>query len=404
VRLPLSRRRAMSLSGEVVARPETAPAKVVIISSVHRASDVRIFHKEARSLVRAGYNVTLFAEAPCDACLDGVRIRALKEPSSRFARVLTSLKLTRRILKEMADIYHFHDPELIPLGLLLRLLGRKVIYDAHEDLPKDIFAKSYLPRCLRPFLASIIGPMERFAASMMSAVVTATDSIQKRFPGSVVLHNYPILSYIRHGLRDSSPPAQETPFLIYTGLILRRLGALEMLAAIRAVSHRFPARLRLVGPFQDDALRSRTLHSGKPSLVDYRGLVPMPDVYQNYPGALAGLVLYHPHPNHIEAMPNKLFECMAFGVPLIVSDFPLWRRIVHDQGCGLVVDPLNVPQIADAIIHLLEHPEEAKKMGRRGRELVEQKYNWESESRKLLLLYQRLLRKAAKASPFAEEA
>lgn len=375
-------------------KPKSSPTKVVIFSTVHRATDDRIFHKQARSLARAGYEVCLLAAAPHDILLEDVRIRAIAKPSSRIIRVLSSLKLIGRILKEKADIHHFHDPELLPVGLLLRLLGKKVIYDAHEEVPKDILTRSYLPAWLRPMLSGIVDVFERAAARCMSAVVTARDSTRRRLRGELVLGNYPLLEYIRQS-QDTPLPAQgSTPFVVYFGTIARILGATEMLAAVNTVSRCLPLRLKLLGAFEDDGLRSEFLHSAESRLVDYGGFVPMRDAYRQYAGALAGLLVYHPCPNALETASNKLFECMACGVPVIASDFPLWRRIVHEQGCGLVVDPLNVPQVADAIIYLLEHPEEAKKMGRRGKELVAKKYNWESESKKLLLLYQELLGKA----------
>ncbi len=367
---------------------------MVIFSTVHRAADDRIFHKEARSLARAGYNVVVFAAAPHDGVLDGVRIRALSLPSSRFRRAFASPKLVGAILKEKAEVHHFHDPELLPAGLLLRLLGKKAIYDAHEDLPKDVLSKPYLRRWLRPVLSGVIDPVERWSARRMSGVLAATDSIGKRFRRATVIHNYPVLAQV---VRSQTTPPCNTgpgPFVVFFGTITRIAGAREMLAAVNAVSNRFPVRLKLLGVFEDRALRSEGLRSGLGGRVEYQGFVPMPEVYQHYRGALAALVLLHPVPKFLESMPIKMFESMACGVPIIASDFPLWRRIVHDQGCGLVVDPLNVPQVADAIIYLIEHPEEAKKMGRRGRELVEKKYNWESESKKLLLLYEELLGKA----------
>jgi len=369
------------------------PAKVVIFSTVHRAADDRIFHKEARSLARAGYEVVLFADAPHDRVVDGVRIRVLSRPSSRFRRTFASLRLIRAILKEKADIHHFHDPELLPVGLLLRLLGKKVIYDAHEDFPKDILSKLYLPRRLRPFLAALTDPMERLAARAMSGVVTATDSIQRRFPGSVALHNYPILSYILPTQGPTLPALAESPFVLYSGVISRTRGAVEMRAAVKLLSRRYHLKLRLLGLFYDDAIRDQTLQLDATRIVDYRGFMAMSEVYRHYHGALAGLVVLHPLRKHLESMPIKMFEYMACGVPTIASDFPLWRRIVYEQGCGLVVDPLDVPQIADAIMYLMKHPEEAKEMGRRGKELVAKKYNWESESKKLLLLYDQLLAK-----------
>lgn len=372
-------------------------AKVVIFSTVHRATDDRIFHKQARSLAKAGYEVVLFGNAPHDSFTDGVRIRAVAKAGSRLTRPAASFRILGRVLKERGDIYHFHDPELILAGLILRLLGKKVIYDVHEDYPKDILGKPYLPRWLRPLVSAAFRPAEAWGARRMSAVITATDSIEKRFPGSAVLHNYPILNYLC-GSQHGGPVAKSgKPFLLYCGSISPILGALEMVKGVENASQRRPVQLCLLGFFEDEAVRSEILRSVASGTVDYRGFVPLNEVYSNFVGAVAGLVLYHPYPNHIEAMPNKIFECMACGVPLIASDFPLWRRIISDQGCGLVVNPVDVQEIANAIIYLMEHPEKARKMGERGRELARTKYNWELEERKLLSFYDALLRNKGKA-------
>ncbi len=379
----------------------TKHAKVVIFSTVHQAADSRVFYKEACSLARAGYDVILFAQADRDGTTGGVRIWSLPRSPRRLERALRSLKLLPQLLREKGDIYHFHDPELLPSGLVLRALGRKVIYDAHEDLPKDILGKSYLAPWLRAMVSAIVDPLERWSAHRMSAVITTRDSTRRRLRGTAVLNNYPILEYVRRRRREGTGK-QHARFVVYFGTITRPLGAREMLAAVNVVSGRLPLKLRLLGVFEDDALRAEMLDSPASTVVEYGGFVTMPEVYRNYPGALAGLVLYN-HPNHMETAAHKLFECMAFGVPVIASDFPLWRKIVHDQSCGLVVNPLNVRQIAEAIIYLIEHPDEAKKMGERGKELAEGKYNWESESKKLLLLYERLLSKCPKHSSHARK-
>jgi glycosyltransferase involved in cell wall biosynthesis len=371
-------------------------AKVVIFTTVHRATDDRIFHKEAKTLAKAGYEVVLFGNAPHDSFTDGVRIRALGKASSRLTRLAASFRILRHVLSERGDIYHFHDPELILAGLILRLLGKKVIYDVHEDYPKDILGKPYLPRWLRPLVSAAFRPAEAWAARRMGAVITATDAIQKRFPGSAVLHNYPILNYLCRSHHESAVAKSEKPFVLYCGTISRILGALQMVKGVEGASQRYQVQLRLLGPFEDEALGSEILRRAASGTVDYRGSVPLDEVYSNFVGTVAGLVLYHPYPNHIEAMPNKIFECMACGVPLIASDFPLWRKIIYDQGCGLVVNPLDVQEIANAIIYLMEHPEEAREMGERGRELVRTKYNWQSEEKQLLSLYDALLQKKPK--------
>lgn len=377
---------------------------VALVSTVHRATDFRLFEREARTLRTAGYRVVVLAPHHCAETVDGVQIEPLPTSRSRARGLVESPLLLHHIARRRASVYHIHDPELIPLAVLLRLMGRKIIYDVREDFPKDIRGKPYIRPRLRPWLAAIFSPLERLAARAMTAVVAANDPIARRFPQATVVHNYAVRTEI------PLPPGNETaspcspPFVVYFGAIARHLGAMEMVQAVRHASRREKVRLRLMGRFQDRSLEAKLLEGPLSSCIDYRGIVYPRSVYSHYAGALGGLVLYHCYPNHIEATPTKLFECMASSVPLIVSDFPLWRRMVYDQGCGLVVNPLDVPQIAEAIIYLLEHPGEAKKMGQRGRELVEKKYNWESESKKLLVLYERLLGKAAGCSSGAKQA
>ncbi|MBD3768073.1 MAG: glycosyltransferase, partial [Gammaproteobacteria bacterium] len=100
-----------------------------------------------------------------------------------------------------------------------------------------------------------------------------------------------------------------------------------------------------------------------------------------------GLVTFLPAPNHIDAQPNKMFEYMSAGLPIITSIFPLWREIVEGNQCGLCVDPLDPQAIGEAIQYLIDNPVEAEQMGKNGRQAVEQKYNWTIEEQKLLDLY-----------------
>jgi glycosyltransferase involved in cell wall biosynthesis len=125
--------------------------------------------------------------------------------------------------------------------------------------------------------------------------------------------------------------------------------------------------------------------------VDFHGWADRPAVARILASCRGGLVLFHPEPNHVTAQPNKMFEYMAAGLPVIASDFPLWREIVDGAGCGLLVDPMDPAAIARAMQWIIDHPEEAAEMGRRGRAAVEHTYNWEAESTKLIELYRRLL-------------
>ena len=131
------------------------PHKVCVMTSVHSAVDVRIFRKECVSLARAGFKVTLVAPWNRDERIDGVDIKAIPSTSRRLLRLIRTVwQLLREAKHVDAEIYHFHDPELIPVGLLLLRRGKTVIYDIHEDVPLDILSKHYLPGWSRRPLSS----------------------------------------------------------------------------------------------------------------------------------------------------------------------------------------------------------------------------------------------------------
>lgn len=367
--------------------------RVVHLSSAHWALDARIFDKECKSLQRNGYEVIEIAAFDGDAMVDGVRIKSLPPCRSRISRVLlNSWRCYGEALRLDGDLYHFHDPELIPVGLLLRARGKRVIYDAHEDLPRTIKSKFYLPRWVRPALAWLTERLENASARHLSAVVTATGTIADRFrrhnARTVVVRNFPDLA--------SLPGAQSVPWeqrplsVAYIGSLTRVRGVAELVKAIERVSPELPLRLSLAGWFSDDGLEHELRRLPGWNRVDWLGRLDPDRVPQLLNQVRAGLVVLHPHQNFLAALPVKLFEYMAAGLPVIASDFPLWRDIVEDAGCGLVVDPLDVDAIARAIEFLLLNPKEAEAMGRRGRHAVETHYNWDSEERALMATYKEL--------------
>lgn len=362
------------------------------ISTVHRADDVRIFHKQCRTLASHGFDVYLVVRAEENKIVGSVRIEALPHVHTRYARV-TKLywHAMTRALRTGAGLFHLHDPELIPLGLVFKALGKKVIYDAHEDLPKQVMSKHWIPKSLRRPVALVAAIAERLAARFFDSVIVATPSIAENFPGgkAVVVQNYPVLE---NGFLDQTAAYEgRSHKIIYAGGISLVRGAREMVQAIDRIESFPNARLVLAGRFETPSLEEELKASPGWRRVEYLGWVSREELTRQMVESRIGLVLFHPEPNHINSQPNKLFEYMAAGLPVVASNFPMWEDLISETGGGLVVDPLDVQGIANAIAWLLDHPREAAEMGRRGRRAVLERFNWSAEAKKLVGLYERLL-------------
>ena len=363
--------------------------KVCILTSVHPPFDTRIFHKEAKSLVKAGYDVTLIAQRNKEETVDGIRIVPLPKPKNRLDRMTRTVWVAyRKALKIDADIYHFHDPELIPIGLLLKRHGKRVIYDVHEDVPRQNLSKSYIPAAFRKPISAMIEIMEAFSARRFDGVVTATPFINKRFLGlgarAVNVNNYPLASKLYPA--ENQWEGKENA-VCYVGGIAGIRGAFEMVKAIGKIGY----RLFLGGEIESKIEKKLKEMPGWQN-VETLGFLDRNAVKSTLSRSMGGLVLFHPEPNHINAQPNKMFEYMSAGIPVIASNFPLWKELVEGTESGICVDPLNPEEIAGAIRWIIEHPIEAQEMGENGRQAVLDKYNWEQESQKLLMLYEELFK------------
>src|SRR5438309_4047933 len=370
-----------------------AGTRVCHLTSVHPAYDTRIFEKECLSLVKAGYDVHLVAPAAQSSRHRGVSIAAVPPARGRLRRVtVTTTRVLWRALQLRAAVYHFHDPELIPVGLLLRALGKHVIYDVHEDVPADILDKHYLARGVRVALSRIVDIGERAAARFFTRILAATPAIARRFPPSrcALVQNFPAWAEIATPTGTAYSTRPGLPVVTYVGLLQEIRGIAEMVRAIETLAARTQVRFVLAGRFDTSSLETRTRAAPGWQYVDYRGVIPRAMVPQVLAEARVGLVLFHPTPNHIESQPNKLFDYMAAGLPVVASRFPLWCDIVAGSRCGLLVDPLDPMAIAAAIDWLLTHPAEAEAMGARGREAVRERFNWPREEAMLLDCYARL--------------
>jgi glycosyltransferase involved in cell wall biosynthesis len=370
----------------------SAPPRVAHLTSSHSTSDVRIWLKECRTLASAGLDVTIVGPGQSSGKIDGVEIRTVPHAGGRLRRMtVTVWRVFIGALRSGATICHFHDPELLPVGLVLKLLRRRVVYDVHEDLPATVVDKAWIGSYLRPGVARLAAGLEFTSRLYIDAFVAATPHIARRFPRgkTYIVQNFPL----GEELASSSDQAysQRSLRIAYVGGMAAIRGIKELVQAIDLVETS-AVRLVLIGEFEESALERRCREESGWRKVVYLGWRSRAEVAKALGEVRAGLVAYHPAANHIAAQPNKLFEYMAAGIPVIASDFPLWRRIIEGAGCGLLVDPQDPRAIAAAIQWVLDNPLEAEQMGRRGRVAVVEEYNWERESRQLLALYEELFR------------
>ncbi|MNX28589.1 Glycosyl transferases group 1 [compost metagenome] len=366
--------------------------RIAHLTTAHPRFDVRIFHKECRSLANHGYQVDLYvADGQGNAQRDGVSIIDVGRSSGRVNRMLgKTWAVWNAVRKTDARIIHIHDPELLPIALALRYMGRQVIYDAHEDVPRQILSKPWIKPWIRHAIAWPFERLENFVARRCAIVVGATPHITARYAAqgirSIDVNNYPIPGELGDpcGMAEPGDEAATPRTICYIGGITRMRGAVEMLQALGTAN----ARMILAGPMESDALHAELAAMPAWNRVDYRGVLDRAAIRNVLHESQLGLVLLHPVPNYLDALPVKMFEYMAAGLPVLASDFPLWRGILDASGAGTCVDPLDTDRIAQAIDAMLDLPDvDRQRMRNACRAAVRDSYSWKNEEVKLVTAY-----------------
>ncbi len=353
--------------------------RVCHLTSAHTQEDIRIFHKECVSLAGAGYDVY---QISCGKTYDkkGVHIVGIGlKPTGRFTRMRkTASEIYKAALKIDADVYHLHDPELLPYGLKLKRLGKKVLFDSHEDVPEQIMDKDYIAGPLRKIVSVGYRSYESHVIKQLDAVVAATPHIAEKFKGRcrkvVTVNNYPLLDDIKFHEKSFT---EREPIICYAGGISEMRGEKIMVEALRHVA----GKLIMAGDHE--------IESPYPN-IQYVGRLNRDGVNELYGSARLGLCILKPIKNYYYSQPIKIFEYMAAGLPVVASNFPLWRKIVEDNACGVCVDPADINAVRKACEELLNNPEKGQQLGRNGRKAVFEKYNWANEEKTLLALYDSL--------------
>ena len=369
---------------------KSARPRVAIVTTVHRPFDTRIFHKQAVSLAAAGYDVVLIQRGEAPEVVKGVRVMPLPTARNRYVRVTWNCWLAlRAAIATKATVYHLHDPELIPVGLVLKVLGKTVVYDVHEELSL-VNDRAYIPAWARRPLSWILGSVEALAGRFFDHIVASTYMIAESFPAAEVtlIRNTPRLDELAEC--GQMPFANRPRQAFCAGGMAHYNGIDLMVAAMAAVPDEPSSRLVLGGEFLSVEDRERVLSAPGSERVDFLGWLDRPALMREMGRSRVGLVLYRRTENSLRGDPIKLYELMGSGLPVIVSDMPRWRDLVLKNNCGIMVDPENAAACAAALSRILDDPEEAEAMGRRARATILADYEWSVDEARLLGLYEQL--------------
>lgn len=373
---------------------EVPKADICHLTSAHDRADTRIFQKMCLSLQAHGYRVVLIvADGKPDDSISGIKIFSLPKFSVRLLRMIIVPGLVFfAARKTKAKVFHFHDPELLLVGLMLQVFARaKIIYDAHEDLPATIHAKTYIPRRLRGLISYLSNAVEKTIAARLDAVVAATPHIGSKFAN----HNSQVIDICNFPLLHSfSAPsivkAKDKSRISYIGNLGVNRGIIDLVSSLPLCRNEI--QLDICGSFSESNTETIVRHQAGWNYVDFHGWVDSATITSILKRSSAGIVTLKPTPNYIYSLPVKLFEYMRAELPVIASDFEQWRAIVGRYECSLFVDPESPVEIAKAIDWVVDNKDASFKMGLRGKKAVEEDFNWSIEEKKLIRLYDRLVK------------
>ncbi len=374
--------------------------RVFIFSSVHIWNDTRIFHKQATSLAKH-HEVELHAPAEFQFKeINGIKIYGLPLWQKVKDRKNIRREIWKRIRKSSADIYHFHDPELLWIAVKAKIFYRKcMIYDVHEHYPRAILDKNWIIAVFRIPISLIFDLYERVCSRLLSGVIYTTRIIGKRFSPkhSICISNYPLIS-----MQIDTPYVKKKDQLIYVGGITKIRGFIELLKALKFLikSKYSDMKLVVVGRYFDIRFEKEVNNLiddlNLSNNIQFLGHLPYFQIMPLIAESMVGIVTYLPYSNNIVCLPNKLFEYMSCGTAVLASNFELYEEIINEARCGLVVDPSQPVDIAEKLDKMLSNPKELRTMGENGKNSILKRYNWNFEEEKLLKFYSFVLKNSVK--------
>ena len=365
--------------------------RVAVVTTVHRWGDPRVFERETAAWIEQGCEVHVFVPAAGSLERRGwstsprLHLHTWPLPHGRAARMRLAFGVHRTVAAHGPfDLVHFHDPELVPAMAWLAARWRRAyfLYDVHEELPLEVSSKPWIPAGLRPVVRLGAHALWAWARVAFEGFAPATEAIARHWPAARtrIVHNYPRAVFEPPA---GAPPAPDGDRVVYVGGLTEVRGIREMVAAVRTVRTRRPAlRLELYGALAEASLEPVVSEAVREGWCVHTPWLPAEVLAERARGAGVGLLPYRPAPDHLEALPTKMFEYMAMGVPVLASDLPLWRALVHDSGAGRVAEP-TAAAFAEALTAMLADPAALAVHAEHGRTAYRTRYRWEVERERL---------------------
>lgn len=364
-----------------------------VISGYFR-NDARVFLRQCKSLHKHGFTVSILTnDGEPDEVLDGIKVI---DCGKLWSRAKTLARAKRQFLEKAleidADIYQLHSPELLPLGLTLKKLGKLVVYDAHEDMPRHLLEKEWLPLFSRKAISFAFEKYMLHALGQFDDIVSPHSHVvadfQAKLGKGTLIANFPLVG-ANSAFSQADYDARGT-VLCYSGTVYSYSNQEEV---VEALSKFDKVQYRIAGYIDPNhAERLKAMPAGE--RVAVLGRLSRPDLYEFYHSARVGVVIYDYKLNLGDRLgsygTNKVFEYMEAGLPFVCTDYILWKDIIDRYDCGVCVAPGRPDEIATAIDYLLRDSQRAYHMGQNGRKAVLQEFNWASEEKKYVELFRRL--------------
>lgn len=344
-----------------------------------------------------GAHVTLIAPGAEDTTIEGIRILHVKKATSRLGRMTaTCSQVTWKALRLRANVYHFHDPELLPWMMIIRALRprARIIFDVHE-VPEQLGNKPWIPRPLRKTTVRLYLAIDRLLTQFVHHIIAAGPSClapYRTHPSVTMVRNYPLTErFIKEDRITDSSKRNEVE-IIYLGVVAEQRGVLNMIEAASILAARgvAPFRLSIVGPATPEfaqevhaAIARRSLEK----IVSLEPPIPHEEVPERLAQADIALAVSLPKPQNVSSLHTKLFEYMLAKLPLVASDFPVWRSLLNGSRAAILVDPAAPDSIAAALATLAADEKARAEMGTNGRNYVLSRFSWDSERAELLRTY-----------------